>query len=140
MIEVSAIDPTEPSAFVLLMVSTSPGAQDAEVLTSESQRAISGGYGDYDEGQNASKDELLWYSPKLDSHLDRNRRPQPGGAALNSKAKVALEAIKGSAVNEITDYYEVHATPVARWKKQAVEHLQVKAFADGRKAPENASR
>jgi putative transposase len=52
------------------------------------------------------------------------------GAAF--KAKVAVEAIKGSkTTNEIASLYEVHPTQVAQWKKEALEVLP-KAMADGR--------
>jgi len=48
------------------------------------------------------------------------------------KAKVALEAIKAQRTsNEIGSHYGVHPTPVAQWKKQALEELPA-AFAGRR--------
>jgi len=42
------------------------------------------------------------------------------------KAKVALEAIRGEkTMAEISSMYKVHSTQIARWKKQALEGLQV---------------
>jgi putative transposase len=40
------------------------------------------------------------------------------------KAEVALEAIKGQkTANEIAVEYGVHPSPIAQWKKQALEEL-----------------
>lgn len=40
------------------------------------------------------------------------------------KAKVALEALKEEkTVNQIASEYEVHATQVSTWKKQALEQI-----------------
>jgi transposase-like protein len=40
------------------------------------------------------------------------------------KAKVALEAIKGQkTINEIASTYELHATQITQWKKQALESI-----------------
>ena len=40
------------------------------------------------------------------------------------KAKVAIAAIKGQhTANEIASMYGVHATQIAKWKKQALEEL-----------------
>lgn len=44
--------------------------------------------------------------------------------SVQTKAKVALEAIKGQkTVNEIASEYGVHPTQIAQWKKQALEEL-----------------
>lgn len=44
--------------------------------------------------------------------------------SAETKAKVALEAIKGQkTVNEIASEYGVHPTQIAQWKKQALEEL-----------------
>lgn len=44
------------------------------------------------------------------------------------KARVALEAIKGDkTVAQLASQYEVHATQINRWKKQAQAHM-VEAF------------
>ena len=46
------------------------------------------------------------------------------------KAKVALEAIRGhQTVAELATKYEVHATQIAAWKREAVEKL-AKVFDD----------
>lgn len=40
------------------------------------------------------------------------------------KTKVALEAIRGQKTsNEIASEYGVHPTPIAQWKKQALDEL-----------------
>jgi len=42
----------------------------------------------------------------------------------NEKAKIALEAIKAElTMSEIVAKYEIHATQVNVWKKQAIEQL-----------------
>jgi len=44
--------------------------------------------------------------------------------AIQSKAKIALEAIKGQkTANKITTEYGVHPTQIAQWKKQALNGL-----------------
>lgn len=44
--------------------------------------------------------------------------------SAETKAKVALEAIKGQrTVNEIAADYGVHPTQIAQWKKQALDAL-----------------
>lgn len=51
------------------------------------------------------------------------------------KAKVALEALKEQkTANQIAAEYEVHATQVSQWKKQALEHLGAAFTADGVRA------
>ena len=57
------------------------------------------------------------------------RRKRHGGPF---KARVAIEAISGhKTVNEIASKYEIHATMVTRWKKEALERLP-EALSDGR--------
>lgn len=49
---------------------------------------------------------------------------------IAEKAKIALEAIKGElSVAQISSKYDVHATQVNQWKKQALLHLP-EAFSD----------
>jgi transposase-like protein len=49
------------------------------------------------------------------------------------KAKVAVEAIKGSRpVNDLAGLYQVHPTQVSLWKKQALDAMPG-IFADGRR-------
>ena len=51
------------------------------------------------------------------SKTPKNCRPE-------FKAKVALEAVRGKlTVNEISKQCEVHATQIAKWKKQFLENL-----------------
>jgi len=51
------------------------------------------------------------------------------------KAKVAVEAIKGSrTVNELASVYGVHPAQIVQWKKRAMESLP-ELFADGRRKP-----
>ncbi len=41
------------------------------------------------------------------------------------KYKIALEAIKGELTqSQITAKYQVHATQISKWRKQALEYLQ----------------
>lgn len=54
------------------------------------------------------------------------------------KAKGALEAIKGhKTANEIASEYGVHPTPLAQWKKQALEELP-QVFSSRREKAEQA--
>lgn len=54
-----------------------------------------------------------------------------------SKAKVALEAIKGAqTVAELAAKYEVHPAMVTKWKKQAVEGMSDMFSRGGRPAGE----
>jgi transposase-like protein len=47
------------------------------------------------------------------------------------KAKVALEALREQKTsNQIASEYEVHATQISQWKRQALDHLAV-AFSAG---------
>jgi transposase-like protein len=49
------------------------------------------------------------------------------------KAKVALEAVKGSrSVNELAGLYQVHPAQIAAWKKRLVE-VAPEMLADGRR-------
>ncbi len=49
---------------------------------------------------------------------------------IAEKAKIALEAMKGElSVAQISSRYEVHATQVNQWKRQALHHLP-EAFSD----------
>jgi len=65
----------------------------------------------------------------------RTARKQFTGAF---KAKVALEAIKGSkSVNELAGLYEVHPVQIAAWKKRLVEGAP-ELLADGRKKADGA--
>lgn len=42
------------------------------------------------------------------------------------KTKVAIEAIKGQkTIAEISSLYEVHATQIARWKKQLISNSEL---------------
>ena len=53
------------------------------------------------------------------------------------KYRVALEAIKGEkTVAELSAQYSVHASQIAKWKKQALEYLAT-SFADKKKPREN---
>jgi len=52
---------------------------------------------------------------------------------LQTKVKVALEAIKGEkTTSEITSKYSIHTTQVNTWKKQALEQIP-NAFSRKRK-------
>jgi len=52
---------------------------------------------------------------------------------LNTKVKVALEAIKGEkTTSEITSQYGIHVSQINNWKKQALEQLP-NAFSRKRK-------
>ncbi|VAW48114.1 hypothetical protein MNBD_GAMMA02-1701 [hydrothermal vent metagenome] len=43
---------------------------------------------------------------------------------LNTKVKVALEAIKGEkTTSEITSQYDIHISQINNWKKQALEQI-----------------
>ena len=54
------------------------------------------------------------------------------------KAKVALEAVKGSkSINELAGLYEVHPVQIAAWKKRLVEGA-AELLADGRKKANGA--
>ena len=54
------------------------------------------------------------------------------------KAKVALEAVKGSrSVNELAGLYEVHPVQIAAWKKRLVEGAP-ELLGDGRKRASEA--
>lgn len=51
----------------------------------------------------------------------------------NEKARVALEAIKGEkTLAQISSEYEVHATQIGLWKKQAITSLPI-AFENTKK-------
>ena len=53
------------------------------------------------------------------------------------KARVALGAIKGSAsMAELASRYEVHATQIGQWRKQALEEL-AGIFSDRRRRSDN---
>jgi transposase len=53
------------------------------------------------------------------------------------KYRVALEAIKGEkTVAELSSQYSVHATQIAKWKKQALEYLAA-SFTEKKKPEEN---
>lgn len=44
--------------------------------------------------------------------------------SAQEKAKVAMEAIKGDlTISQISSQYGVHATQIARWKKEALEAM-----------------
>ena len=52
---------------------------------------------------------------------------------LNTKVKVALEAIKGEkTTSEITSQYGIHISQINNWKKQAIEQIP-NAFSRKRK-------
>lgn len=44
--------------------------------------------------------------------------------SASEKAKIAIEAIRGEmTIAQISSKYKVHATQIARWKKQGLENL-----------------
>ncbi len=61
--------------------------------------------------------------------MTRIRKTHP----LNTKVKVALEAIKGEkTTSEITSQYSIHVSQINNWKKQALEQIP-NAFSHKRK-------
>ena len=56
------------------------------------------------------------------------------------KARVALEALRGEVtLAELASRHGVHATQIATWRKQALEHLS-EVFENGSPVPEDAER
>lgn len=56
------------------------------------------------------------------------------------KARVALEALRGDAtLAELASRHGVHATQIAAWRKQALEHLS-EVFDNGNPGLEDAER
>lgn len=52
--------------------------------------------------------------------MSQNRKFSPA-----EKYKIAIEAIKGELTQaQITSKYQVHATQITKWRKQALEYLQ----------------
>ena len=50
------------------------------------------------------------------------------------KSKVALEALRGDlTIAELSSKYEIHPTPVTKWKKQAVDGMADIFSSNGRK-------
>ena len=56
------------------------------------------------------------------------------------KARIALEALRGEAtLAELASRHDVHATQIATWRKQALEHLS-EVFENGSPVLEDAER
>ena len=67
------------------------------------------------------------------------RQKKARSYSAEEKAKVALEVIKGEmTVAQISSKYGVHATQIARWKKEALESM-VEGFKNKRK-PKDTSQ
>jgi len=67
-----------------------------------------------------------------------SKRPRRNHAPV-SKAKVALEALKGEqTLVELSQRYQVHPNQITEWKKQLLEHAP-DIFSKGRKPDQGTS-